>query len=82
MHVCVSVHILVHPLLPRVAVSLCLLHAERMCRIATGISAALIDAMSEKKPAYKATDRAPMFSQTRVRHALSIAVGTEPGLIH
>ncbi len=74
-------HNIVHPVLPRVPVSLCLLHAERMYRIATGISAALIDATSEK-PAYKATDWVAMFSQTPVRHAPSIAVHTEPGLIH
>lgn len=74
-------HNIAHPLLPRVTVSLCLLHAERMHTIATGISAALIDATSEK-PAYKDTDWATLFSQTPVRHALSIAVHTEPGLIH
>lgn len=74
-------HNIVDPLLPRVTVSLCLLHADRMCRIATGISAALIDAPSQK-PAYKATDWATVFSQTPARHALSIAVHAEPGLIH
>lgn len=59
MCVCALMHVyfhhIVHPLLPLVTVSLSLLHAERMRRIATGISAALIDATSEK-PAYKATD--------------------------
>lgn len=66
----------------RVTVPLYLLHAERMHRIATGLFAALIDATSEKKPAYKATDCAAMFSQTPAKHALSIVVHTEPGLIH
>lgn len=56
-------------------------HAVGMCRIATGISAALTDAASEKN-AYEATDRATVFLQTPARHALSIAVHTEPGLIH
>lgn len=52
---CMSIFITLHTLCCPVYLSLCLLHAERMRRIATRIFAALIDTTSEK-PVGKAAD--------------------------